>query len=298
LDIPTNSSPIGDQGDESMSLPTPARVIRSVVVIGALLPVTFAGVAAPAAAQQQGPTLTGEDFAAGNAPGASGLTINCNADGSGTANYTVQGQATGPFPGPYSETATATFGPRRSATSNSSLQSFSVNFTVTSGTTEIHGTKQVTPGPDSVAVCAADGTGSLNFRTTYTATIQTPSGTSTDTGCAFGFSQKVPTGVTDSFHEHFFSAGDPACAPDRPVDLVRDLAASGVLSQGNANSLLSKLDAAEASAANGNATAAINQLRAFISEVQAAVRRGDLTSQQGQALIDAANHRIDQLDGP
>jgi hypothetical protein len=236
---------------------------------------------------QQATTLTGVELATGNAPGASGLTISCNPDGSGTASYTVQGQAIGTFPGPFTENATAAFGPRRAATSNSPLTSFSANFTITSGTTQIGGSKQVITSPDSNASCATDGTGSLSFRLRYTATIQNPSGTATDSGCSFGFSQKVPTGVVDSFHETYFTQADPACAPEPPANIVRDLAASGVLNQGNANALLAKLNAA-----------AINQLQAFINQVQALVQSRRLTAEQGQALIDAANHRIDQLDGP
>jgi len=50
-----------------------------------------------------------------------------------------------------------------------------------------------------------------------------------------------------------------------------------------------KLEAAQASIARGNSTAAFNQLGAFINEVEALVHSGRLSSDMGQMLIDLAS---------
>jgi hypothetical protein len=61
-----------------------------------------------------------------------------------------------------------------------------------------------------------------------------------------------------------------------------------LLNQGQANSLLSKLDAARRSRARGNDTAARNQLAAFINELEALKRSGRLDPATADALIAAA----------
>lgn len=70
---------------------------------------------------------------------------------------------------------------------------------------------------------------------------------------------------------------------------VNALVTSAVLSSGNANALTGKLDAALQQIANGNTTAAKNQLNAFVNQANALVKSKRLTSAQAQALIDAAN---------
>ncbi len=76
---------------------------------------------------------------------------------------------------------------------------------------------------------------------------------------------------------------------------VTNLVNSGVVNQGQGTALLAKLQAAIAQANRGNATAAINQLQAFINQVNALINVGILSQAQGQPLIDAANAIISQL---
>jgi hypothetical protein len=81
----------------------------------------------------------------------------------------------------------------------------------------------------------------------------------------------------------------PQGATQQLSNTVNSLVAQGVLSQGNGNALTAKLQAAISSLNNGNASAACNQLQAFINQVQAFINSGKLTPAQGQALIDSAN---------
>jgi DNA/RNA endonuclease G (NUC1) len=76
------------------------------------------------------------------------------------------------------------------------------------------------------------------------------------------------------------------------VALVDQLVAGGKLSTGNGNSLTSKLEAAASSIERGNATAAINQLEAFVNEVDAMSRSRRLDDASAQALRAAATTLI------
>jgi concanavalin A-like lectin/glucanase superfamily protein/FIMAH domain-containing protein len=70
---------------------------------------------------------------------------------------------------------------------------------------------------------------------------------------------------------------------------VNNLVTTAGLSSGNAGALTAKLDAALQQIANGNTTAAKNELNAFTNQVRALLNSRRLTSAQAQALIDAAN---------
>lgn len=78
---------------------------------------------------------------------------------------------------------------------------------------------------------------------------------------------------------------------------VNEYVTSGILSSGNGNSLLSKLNASVHQINNNNFNAAINQLQAFINQVNAFVQSGRLTQSQAQVLIDPSNLIIMQLSG-
>ena len=68
------------------------------------------------------------------------------------------------------------------------------------------------------------------------------------------------------------------------------------LNQGQANSLVVKLNAATKKLNDGNKQAATNELDAFINEVEAYIKSGKLTSTEGQALIDDANNVINAIN--
>lgn len=77
------------------------------------------------------------------------------------------------------------------------------------------------------------------------------------------------------------------------IDQVNDLLSTNVLSKGNGNALLVKLNHALSSLNAGNKTAAINQLKAFINQINSFKKSGRLMNSQSELLIDAANHAIE-----
>lgn len=72
------------------------------------------------------------------------------------------------------------------------------------------------------------------------------------------------------------------------LDAVDALAASGALNRGQANALPSKLHNVVGRLESGRDRAALNQLDAFLNQVQAFQRARVLTSAQGEALLDVA----------
>ena len=76
---------------------------------------------------------------------------------------------------------------------------------------------------------------------------------------------------------------------------VSALQSSGALSAGQASSLRSKLDAALAALAKGNKTVAINNLQAFVNQLNSLVTEGVLTPVQAQPLIAEAQAVIVHL---
>jgi hypothetical protein len=73
---------------------------------------------------------------------------------------------------------------------------------------------------------------------------------------------------------------------------VNNLVSSGGLGSGNGNALTVKLDYAQASLNAGNVKEGVNQLNAFINQVNAFKKSGKLTAAQAQLLLDAANAAI------
>lgn len=76
---------------------------------------------------------------------------------------------------------------------------------------------------------------------------------------------------------------------------ITDLSTTGVLSGGQATSLTALLRSGIQQMDRGNATAARNQLRGFIKEVNALMKSGKLSQAQGQPLVDEVNSIISRL---
>ncbi|HEX2076372.1 MAG TPA: DNA/RNA non-specific endonuclease [Longimicrobium sp.] len=85
----------------------------------------------------------------------------------------------------------------------------------------------------------------------------------------------------------------PSQAIDGLADDVDGLVDAGDVSRGNGVSLNAKLRAAQQQLARGNGATALNQLGAFVNEVEAMVSSGRLSAAQGEALA-AAAQRIAQ----
>jgi len=108
----------------------------------------------------------------------------------------------------------------------------------------------------------------------------------------------VNDGSADSSPDHVsIIAKTPQQATLDVANLVADLVAEGVLNGGEGNSLTSTLDAAIRKLDQGNTNAAQGQLGAFINKVNAKIKAGRLTEEEGQALIDAVSEIIAHLAG-
>jgi len=90
----------------------------------------------------------------------------------------------------------------------------------------------------------------------------------------------------------------------QPVEQVEQIAsavatllADGSIDRGEARSLGAKLDVATAMLNDGKPGPAANQLQAFINQVEALVRSGRLTAEQGQELIAAAGGVVGRIQG-
>lgn len=154
------------------------------------------------------PALTGESLFDGSTPELS--NVDCDPTGQ-TIEFDTSGPAGGPYPGTFTEHITVVLGPQdnpplgtRPGDSTSWVESFEATFTIHSGDTTIHGTKTLIdtggvhyPG-SNFGICFSDAAfpspGNPGFLYTrfltfevglgYEATIETPSGTFTDTGRA------------------------------------------------------------------------------------------------------------------
>ena len=78
-------------------------------------------------------------------------------------------------------------------------------------------------------------------------------------------------------------------------DAIQFLVDDGTLNDGQGNALTSKLENVLAKLAKGNTNAAVNQLGAFINQVEDYIDEGILTTEQGNQLIDAATFLVELL---
>jgi len=90
--------------------------------------------------------------------------------------------------------------------------------------------------------------------------------------------------------------GDPAPLLESLIGQVEALAEANILNGGQANSLVQKVNNILAKIASGRDNAALNQLSAFISQVNDLVGEGVLTPEEGQGLIDTASNASNALD--
>ncbi|MBI2833263.1 MAG: Ig-like domain-containing protein [Acidobacteria bacterium] len=93
------------------------------------------------------------------------------------------------------------------------------------------------------------------------------------------------------------ATGDGCPLPSTRIGTLIGLVAGFLPSQGERSSLTAKLEAAGASLARGNRTAAANQLNAFINEVRALQRSGRLGAAEGDFLAARAQSIVAQIQG-
>lgn len=151
--------------------------------------------AAPGLAGAQTLTATVLSGTANTGLSIGALDVDCQPSGTSTVTYTVEGTSLGPYPGTFEETGSFTV-------TGGMVDSFDATFTITSGTTEITGTK--TLRTSSSAQCALNPEpGIVQFAdilidASYEATIVTPSGSSTDHGRATTAAQLLETATAGS----------------------------------------------------------------------------------------------------
>ncbi len=80
------------------------------------------------------------------------------------------------------------------------------------------------------------------------------------------------------------------------ITKVHDLMSSGKLNNGQANSITVKLDRATSYLNAGDTKKAINELNAFINEVNSYITNGILLSIDGQPLIDESKAIINEIE--
>ncbi len=112
---------------------------------------------------------------------------------------------------------------------------------------------------------------------TYTVTVTVNDGSVTSTQTATVTVKTAAQGVQDV------------------IALVSQFASSGKLSNGNANSLSAKLNAALNQIGNGNINTALNQLNAALNEIDALVNSGKLSTADANTLRAAINRVIATL---
>lgn len=79
------------------------------------------------------------------------------------------------------------------------------------------------------------------------------------------------------------------------IDDLNALKDAGVINQGQAISLIVKLQNAISSLNAGNTTSAVNKIQAFTNQVEGFINGGNLTLEEGQPLLDKAQHIIDAI---
>jgi DNA/RNA endonuclease G (NUC1) len=90
--------------------------------------------------------------------------------------------------------------------------------------------------------------------------------------------------VTSAPRTQFVTVITPAVALGQATDMIRDIAGSANLNSGNANSLNVKIAAAQKQIEKGNSTAAANQLRALLNELDAMIRSGRVSAEDAGPL--------------
>lgn len=157
----------------------------------------------PAASRAQAPggTLNGETLSRStggtNRTAFNVTNLNCTQGGVAGFDFETSGTAAGPYPGSYTESGSVTF---RNAPGGVIL-SFDSQFTITSGSTVITGTKQLAPaqppqGANNLGSCQTLQNGNLTntvinmvVAAQYMAAIPTADGTVTETGTSRVFGQ-------------------------------------------------------------------------------------------------------------
>ncbi len=197
----------------------------------------------PSARAAEPGTLSGETLAAGTNVDSSSYTTtaDCSMGQVSTVTFEAAGVATGPYPGTFTETGTATIGPQTAiGFPTGPLLSFQSTFTIDGGSTTVTGSKGLVDGSGTGSCVTPEVHGGaapqyfVDFRAAtveYSATITGPSGTWTEEGTASvsGLDNRLSTTspqLLATFGETFLTAtrdDEPATVVLSPVTAVNPL---------------------------------------------------------------------------
>jgi len=90
-------------------------------------------------------------------------------------------------------------------------------------------------------------------------------------------------------------SGAPELLIEDAVDQILDMVSEGKLNEGQAISLIQKLENAVKKLVDGKDNSAYNMLQSFINQIEAFIKSGALTFEEGQPLIDSARAIQDLL---
>jgi hypothetical protein len=166
------------------------------------------------------PTLTGEELVTpeGIPAGSLSVSATCNPSGTSTITYTASGSTPNfpddppePYAGTFTESGTITIGPQTA--NGGPVLSWDVSFRITSGSTEVTGTKQLPRKSSLIGACVDNGADGHtynvnNMKLDYTAMIQTANGTFRDSGRVDGeLSDIVFSGGERRLSAEYFTSG-------------------------------------------------------------------------------------------
>jgi len=176
-----------DRAQRAWTSRTWARIVG---LGGAVIVVALATVAAAAAATPA--TLTGESFFADRVAGNGTLNVvaTCNPSGNSTISYSASGVASGPYPGTFTETGSATIGPLTAPQFVNGfefgfLTQFEAVFTINSVAGQVTGMKSLELPSTALGLCYDTNPGTFRelspdlsgFGLHYDATIEAGDGT-------------------------------------------------------------------------------------------------------------------------
>lgn len=152
-------------------------------------------------ASLNGESFISQEIGQGSEVSESIVTGTCNLIGSSEFQFTITGEAAGPYSGTFTESGTLVTDPLGLDTS------FESTFTINSPAGTVEGSKSLIASNLAICGSAIGGPNAVSFQGTvsYTATITTPNGTREDSGTASVTLQDLQVRDVENFNGHSFS---------------------------------------------------------------------------------------------
>ena len=112
-------------------------------------------------------------------------------------------------------------------------------------------------------------------------------------GQIVGYSYDVVDSIEFGHNPTLWEVIDDTPTSNKEIELIineiHNLVYSGMLSNGHGEACIAKLESAKRMLAKGNTKAGINILQAFINQIEAFSKTGNLSQEKSQNLINYAN---------